>query len=552
MAGMACGAPRAGNPDALRLARTEKALLDGTRQGALGSELERRCCRVGLVPGARSQITHDESIADTHPPRAHELSSLARARQIARVLERHHLWHVIELIALEHMVPTGHQGPQSRQTSKMVAPRDLRMALEELGPTFMKLGQVLSTRADLLPPEFQTELAQLQDRAPVVPTEAVIAIIEDELGQPVDESFASFEGVPLATGSIGQAHLATLADGTEVVVKVRRPGAVEQIDEDLKLLHRLAAVASGRLGATDGWDLVGVVREFDASLREEVDYLHEGHNAERFEQNFQRSNHLHIPRIFWNSTTTRVLTMERISGSRITDSRALLEAGIDRDQVAENVANIVLKMLLEDGFFHADLHPGNLFIETEKRIGLIDFGMAGMIDQDAKTGLVQLLVALARRDSDGMVDGLVALGMAEPKTDRVALKKDLDGLVSKYYDREIGEANLAAVFDDVFGVLRAHKLIMPSTLARLAKTLVTAEGMVAQLDPSFRMIDATEPYVKRMVIEENSPLAWSKRFGRAAPDVLWLATESPRIVRRALGSVRANSLWQSSRRDLSR
>ena len=469
-------------------------------------------------------------------PRVHELSSLGRARQIAAVLARHHVWRLIELMALEHVGPV-HEQPAGGQASKAIAPEDLRQALEELGPTFMKLGQVLSTRADVLSPEFQAELARLQDRAPVVPIETVLATLEAELGQSVERSFGSFDSTPLAIGSIGQAHGATLVDGTRVVVKVRRPGAVEQIDEDLKLLHRLAAIANGRLGSLNRWNLVGMVREFDASLRAEVDYLHEGRNAERFAQNFKQSPHVHIPRIFWDLTTTRVLTMERIAGTRITDAAALGAAGIDPDQVAHNAANIVLKMVLEDGFFHADLHPGNLFIETGTRIGLIDFGMAGVIDEHAKAGLRQLVMAMAQKDPDAMVDGLVALGMSDPKSDRAALKQDLDALVTEYYSQPIGETNLATIFDDVFRVLRAHRLVMPTTLSMLAKTMVTAEGMVAQLDPSFRMIDATEPYVKRMVIEQNLPGVWTKQFGRAAPDVLWLATESPPILRRAVTSL---------------
>src|SRR6266700_2451132 len=446
-------------------------------------------------------------MAESPAPRAHELSSLARARQIATVLARHHLWHLVELMALEHLVPFGHERPGTDKHSTSIAPSEVRLALEELGPTFMKLGQVLSTRADLLPPEFQAELALLQDRAPIVATEAVIATIEAELGKPIERCFATFDTTPLATGSIGQAHLATLEDGTEVVVKVRRPGAVEQIDEDLKLLHRLAAIASSRLGSADGWDLVGVVREFDASLRAEVDYLHEGHNAERFERNFKQSTHVHIPRVYWDSTTTRVLTM-----------------------------------LLEDGFFHADLHPGNLFIETSARIGLIDFGMVGVIDEQAKAGLSQLVMALVRRDSDVMVDALLALGMADPRVDRAALKKDLDGLVTQYYGQAIGETKLGTFLDDVFEVVRAHKLMLPSALSMLAKTLVTAEGMVAQLDPSFQMMEATEPYVKRLVIAQNSPIAWANKFGRASPDVLWLVTESPRILRQAVSSLQKGEL----------
>jgi ubiquinone biosynthesis protein len=481
------------------------------------------------------------TIVETGVPRAHELSSLARARQIAAVLAHHHLWHLIELMALEHLVPFGHDRG-SRDRRQPITPSDVRLALEELGPTFMKLGQVLSTRADLLPPEFQAELALLQDRAPVVPTEIVLETIQAELGQPVETCFATFDPKPLATGSIGQAHLATLADGTEVVVKVRRPGAVEQIDEDLKLLHRLAAIASGRLGSSDGWDLVGVVREFDASLRAEVDYLHEGHNAERFEQNFKRSDRVHIPRVFWDATTTRVLTMERIKGSRITDAPALASAGIDCSEVADNATNIVLKMLLEDGFFHADLHPGNLFIESTSKIGLIDFGMVGVIDDESKAGLEQLLMAVVQRDSESMVDALLALGMADPKIDRAALRKDLSELSERYYGMELGQTKLGVFLDDIFAVVRAHRLVMPSDLSMLAKTLVTAEGMVAQLDPTFQMMEATKPYVERLILEQNSPLVWAGKFGRAAPDVLWLATEAPRIVRRAVASLQKGEL----------
>jgi ubiquinone biosynthesis protein len=482
------------------------------------------------------------TIAETGPPRAHELSSLGRARQIAAVLARHHLWHLIELMALEHLVPFGHEKPGKDQKAAPIAPGDLRLALEELGPTFMKLGQVLSTRADLLPPEFQSELALLQDKAPVFPFEVVSETIQSELGQPLEKAFSTFDREPLATGSIGQAHLATLNDGTEVVVKVRRPGAVEQIDEDLKLLHRLAAIASGRLGSADGWDLVGVVREFDTSLRAEVDYLHEGHNAERFRDNFKDSARVHIPRVFWEVSTTRVLTMERIKGSRITDAPALQAAGIDCDEVADNATKIVLKMLLEDGFFHADLHPGNLFIESTTRIGLIDFGMVGVIDDESRGGLEQLLLALVQRDSQGMVDALIALGMADPKIDRSSLRKDLEELVNTYYSMQLGQSKLGVFLDDIFSVVRGHRLVMPSDMSMLAKTLVTAEGMMAQLDPSFQMMKATEPYVRNLIIEHNSPVAWAGRFGSAAPDVLWLATQSPKILRRAVSSLEKGEL----------
>src|SRR6266513_487004 len=346
-----------------------------------------------------------------------------------------------------------HHRGDGTQPSSLITPIQLRLTLEELGPTFMKLGQVLSTRADLLTPEFQSELSSLQDQAPPVPIEIVLETIEAELGGPALERFATFDSNPLATGSIGQAHLATLHDGTEVVVKVRRPGAVEQIDEDLKLLHRLAVIANGRLKEAQEFDLVGIVKAFDSSLRAEVDYQHEGHNAERFGRNFERSEHVHIPRIYWETTTSRVLTMERIRGTRITDVAALRSAGINCDVVADGATKVVLKMLLDDGFFHADLHPGNLFIESETRIGLIDFGMVGIIDEATKAGLGRMLNAVVQRDSDALVDSLLSLGVANGQIDRPALQRDLDDLVSRYYGQALGQMKLGAFLDDIFNVV---------------------------------------------------------------------------------------------------
>jgi ubiquinone biosynthesis protein len=467
---------------------------------------------------------------------------MGRARQIAAVLAHHHLWRLIELLALEHLVPFRHHRADADEPSTLITPIQLRQTLEELGPTFMKLGQVLSTRADLLTPDFQAELSSLQDQAPPVPIAIILETIEAELGQPADERFASFDTRPLATGSIGQAHRATLHDGTAVVVKVRRPGAVEQIDEDLKLLRRLAFIANGRLKEVRQFDLVGIVKEFDSSLREEVDYQHEGHNAERFGRNFKHSEHVHIPRIYWDTTTSRVLTMERIQGDRITDVAALKAAGIDCDVVADGATKVVLKMLLDDGFFHADLHPGNLFIESETRIGLIDFGMTGVLDEDTKSGLGRMLYALVQRDSDALVDSLLSLGVADAQIDRPSLQRDLDDLISRYYDQAVGEMKLGAFLNDVFGVVRSHKMVMPPALSMLAKTVITAEGMVAQLDPGFQMMEAIEPYVTRLIVRRNSPQAWARRFGRAAPDLLWLAAEGPRALRGLVVSLQKNQL----------
>jgi ubiquinone biosynthesis protein len=263
-------------------------------------------------------------------------SSLERATHIALVLAHHELWYLVDVLDLGRFVPLHlrRSTPLRRSSPELhTQPEHLRMALEELGPTFMKLGQILSTRTDLLPPDYQCELAKLQDAAPPILIEEVHETITVELGQPLEQAFATFDPTPLAAASIGQAHLATLQDGTEVVVKVRRPGAVEQVDEDLKLLHSLATVASHRWELASQYDVVGLVQEFDQSLRE-------GHNAERFAKNFTGESTVRIPRVFWETTTSRVLTLERLQGIKVTDLAALDACGIDRAELSKHTAKI--------------------------------------------------------------------------------------------------------------------------------------------------------------------------------------------------------------------
>jgi len=287
-------------------------------------------------------------------------SSLERAAHITLVLAHHELWYLIDVLDLERFVPVHlHRSttPHQKSSELRTHPEQLRIALEELGPTFMKLGQMLSIHADLLPPEYQSEFSKLQDAAPTIPIEAVREMITAELGQPLEHSFATFDATPLAAASIGQVHLATLQDGTEVVVKVRRPGAAEQVDEDLKLLHSLATTASHRWELANQYDVVGLVKEFDQSLRAELDYLREGHNAERFARSFAGESTVQIPRVFWETTTSRVLTQERIYGIKVTDLAALDTADIDRAALSKRGAYIFLKMVFIE------------YLTLQKRIG---------------------------------------------------------------------------------------------------------------------------------------------------------------------------------------
>jgi ubiquinone biosynthesis protein len=366
---------------------------------------------------------------------------LRRYRQIAEVLTRYGLGWLHGISGLERFYPfrplclglSEHSQPES-----LTMPERVRLAIQELGATFIKLGQFLSTRADLLPPEYQTELAKLQDSAPPFASDAARERIEADLCQSVDSLFAQFDSEPLAAASIGQAHAATLPDGTEVVVKVRRPKVVEQIEEDLEILQNLASAISRRWEVASAYDVVGLAQEFAYTLRSELDYLQEARNGDSFARNFAADPKVHIPRVFWEMTTSRVLVLERIRGVKVSDLKMLDANGIDRRELAERGTRVILKMIFDDGFFHADLHPGNFFIEPEGRFGLIDFGMVGTVDEKTQEHLAGLVLALIGLDYDQMVDALLEMGVTAERIDRARLRRDLEHLIAPYYGRALG------------------------------------------------------------------------------------------------------------------
>jgi ubiquinone biosynthesis protein len=416
------------------------------------------------------------------------------------------------------------------------------MALAELGTTFIKLGQILSTRPDLIPREYQVELAKLQDQAPPVPVQEIQAIVQAEFGHPVDEVFSSFDLEPLAAASIGQVHAASLPDGTEVVVKVRRPGVVEQVEEDLEILQNLAAAASRRSDLAEQYDLVGLAQEFAQSLRAELDYLREGRSAERFAENFADSSDVHIPRVFWETTTSRVLTLERIRGVKISDLAALEAAGIDRTRLAQRAADVLVKMVFDDGFFHADPHPGNFFVESDGRLGLIDFGLVGSLDERTQDNLVGLLLAISSQDAEQLVDAVLDLGAARQRVDRALLQRDLQHLLSRYYNTPIGEIAMGPLIEEALDMVRKHHLQVPSEFALLLKTALMSEGLGAQLDPDFRLTAVAVPHAQRLLLRQYSPVRLAERVGKASVDAARLAVELPRQLRRLLGDLERGDL----------
>jgi ubiquinone biosynthesis protein len=337
-------------------------------------------------------------------------------------------------------------------------------------------------------------------------------VLGHELAGGTTASFRSFSDTPVAAASIGQAHAATLHDGTEVIVKVRRPEAVEQVEQDLEILLNAAAYATRRWEAAARIDIAGLVEEFARTLRAELDYLQEARHAERFHANFADEPDVRIPQVFWETTTTRVITLERIRGMKVTDRAGLAAAGVDPHELAGRATRATAKMVFEDGLFHGDPHPGNFFVEPDGRLGIIDFGMVGTIDGRQRAQLGRLVLGVVRGDPERLASALLGLGTATGHVDRAALRDDLEALLGRYRDISLGDIALRAAIADVMDVLRRHRLRIPRDLAMLVKAIAMEEALAAELDPGFHLGTALAPYARVHLLEQLSPVAVARRL----------------------------------------
>lgn len=377
--------------------------------------------------------------------------------------------------------------------------RRARLLIEDLGATAIKIGQILSTRPDVLAPEYTAELSRLQDHAPPEAPGVVERVIASELGGAPGAVFAEFDPRPIAAASIGQAHAGVHHDGTPVVVKVRRPRVVEQVEVDLDILERAARAASTVSAAARRYDLTGLVGQFAVTLRAELDYEVEADNAARFARNFAGDRGLRIPKVFTDTSTRRVITLERMFGTKPDDLDALRAGGIDLSALAQRCAELMLTMIFEHGFFHADPHPGNFFVAPDGTVGLIDFGMTGTLDLPTRVALANVLRAVAAADVERLGAAALALGLATGPLDRSGLLHDLDQLLRTHLAQPLGDLEVGALLGDVMSTMRRHRLRFPANLALLAKTFAMAEGLAARLDPSFRMAPVVLVHAQRLL-----------------------------------------------------
>ncbi|MET0933434.1 MAG: AarF/ABC1/UbiB kinase family protein, partial [Mycetocola sp.] len=454
-----------------------------------------------------------------------------RYQEIAETLARNGVGFLAESVGVRRWLPRRQAAPPPSSRS---VPERLRVVLEELGPTFVKLGQLLSTRPDLLPPAVIAELAKLQDSAPPVAQDAILDAFTEEFGEAPESVFATFDTQPVASASIGQAHAATLADGTAVIVKVRRPDAVRMVNEDLEILQNLADRAERLWDAARAYNVHGLVQEFSQTIRAELDYLREGRNAERFAANFAHRSGVSFPRIFWERTTSRVLTLERVSGIRITDVEALDAAHINRKELAKTGARLMLRMIFEDGFFHADPHPGNLFIQPDGSITLIDFGMVGELDAELQDKFVSFLIAFTRRHPDELADALIDLSVTNGTGDLDEFRNRLASFVADYTGKPLSEIRFARLTSELLGIVREQHLQLPREVALVFKVLIVIEGIGVQLDPDFDLLGVLTPYVRRLIRDRLSFTATAERLLRASSDAGALMLEMPTRLRRLL------------------
>ena len=455
---------------------------------------------------------------------------IRRSREVVAILARHGLGSLVRELRLRRRPSLALPFRREPQTDLPTHAARLRLAVEEMGATFVKVGQILSTRPDLLPPEVIGELARLQDAVPASPWPEVRRQIETELGRPLEEAFSSFSPEPFAAASLGQVHLAVLPGGEAVAVKVLRPGVERQVELDLAVLRRLAGLAA-RNGALSGWEPERLADQLARSLRAELDYRRELRSLERFGRQLAGIRGVRVPRAHTAWCAQRVLTMERIGGARVDDLEGLAELGVDRPALARRMARVLFHSALRHGFFHADPHPGNFRVLPDGTLVLLDFGMMGFIAPNDRDALLELLMAIVAADGERCVDRLGELGLRGAAGEEATLRRELARLLFDYADLPFGEMPMGEVLVRLLDLVRSLRLTLPPELAQLAKTVLMAEGLGTRLDPGFQLVPVARPLLRRALVERLRPTA-AHGLGQSALDMARVARDLPARARR--------------------
>ena len=482
--------------------------------------------------------------------------SFQRLRQIVNVFAKHGFGHIIARMNLGRYAPKQwrlfrlqHFGSDEPITPLSV-PERLRLAFEELGPTFIKLSQILSTRPDLISAivgqeealDWTEEFKKLQSHAPAFPFADVRMTVEKDLRQPLDQIFADFDPVPFAAASIAQVHNATLNSGESVVVKVQRPRIAGVINADLNLLMGLAKRLEKYVVESRLYKPTELVREFSRSIRREIDFAMEGANTDYFYRSFLENKNVKIPKVYWEFTNQCVLTLERLDGIPIDAVQQFDEANLDQEKIAETLVDFFYKQIFIDGFFHSDPHPGNLFVLADGRIGLVDFGMVGRISGEMLDSICTWFVAILNRDVDRVVKTYVRMGILGDMTNTAALKMEMTDFLDRYFNMPLSRIRIGTLLDEVLNASLRHQVNFPSAFLMLGKTVITIESVVMNLNANFDLVAFSQPYIAHIVMQQFEPARWGKQMYGAAEDFAEMVANLPLQLHQILQKLQRGNL----------
>lgn len=465
---------------------------------------------------------------DSNPLRF--VRNLGRSREIATVLLNFGFGDLVDRLQLRRYLQWGKSFfSRKKQTQDYSLTRGarIRMALESLGATFIKFGQVLSTRPDLVPADVLEELEQLQEHVKPFPSEKAIDIVQYELNAPIEERFAEFEHEPLAAGSLGQVHRAVLADGTVVAVKIRRPDVLRNVERDLSLMMELAILIEKHIPEAEVFDPVGLVQHFTRTIRRELNFAREGRTIDEFSRLFRHDATLYVPAVIHDLTTDAVLTMEFVDGARLDEVTRQKQIGITQKDLAANGARIFLKMAFEFGVFHGDPHPGNIRIMRDGSLCLLDYGMIGVLEDEQREQIVDLFVAVVKQDVNFAVEVIMELGTPFREIDLPLLKADVRDFIENYYGVPLERLKVGRMLTDFVNILINHGIRCPGDLMLLIRVFVTLEGVGRELDPHFNMAEHLKPFIRSIVRNRYSVTRMKQKLMSETKTFLEIAHDLP-------------------------
>ncbi len=470
-----------------------------------------------------------------------------RFRQILNAFIRNGFGFFVQKIGLIDEVPRPQKWRKKEAERIHSTEERIRNLLEELGPTFVKLGQIASTRKDIFPQSLIDELEKLQDHVTSFSYEEVKNVFETEVGESLDDYFDTFEEIPLASASIGQVHKAVTKDGRSVAVKVQRPGIERKISTDLDILYELALLADKHIEGAGNYRLPKLVKEFSKLIMRELDYKIEGRNADRIRSQTENDPRIYIPEVDWTCTTTRVMTMELIEGKNINQLDIEAMGRERRKLIAETITQSICRQIFIDGFYHADPHPGNVYLMKDDKIALLDFGMVGRLTPELRASLASLVIGILKKDTDGIIKSISRMGSAPFELDRQSLKKDLDEFQDLYFSVPLHEIKFGEVVNDLLALVGGHNIEIPHDVTLVAKALVTVESLISEVDHDLSIIKVVEPLGEELVKEYVSFDHLKKKARAHALDYMDAFSGLPEAVKKSMTLVERGRLRHEHR-----